>query len=51
MNDEDKEAFLGGLEKKVMKENKKLSHIHEWLHSNIENIDYGAGSLHVSKII
>jgi hypothetical protein len=47
MNDEDKEAFLGGLEKKVMKENKKLSHIHEWLHSNIENIDYGAGSLHV----
>jgi hypothetical protein len=43
MNDEDKEAFLGGLEKKVMKENKKLSHLHEWLHSNIENIDYGAG--------
>ncbi|XP_045789389.1 uncharacterized protein LOC123884346 [Trifolium pratense] len=47
MNDEDKEAFLGGLEKKVMKENKKLSHLHEWLHSNIENIDYGADGISI----
>ena len=51
MNDEDKDAFFRGLEKKVDIENKKLSHLHEWLHSNIENIDYGAGNLSVSKII
>ncbi|GAU43060.1 hypothetical protein TSUD_350060 [Trifolium subterraneum] len=47
MNDEDKDAFLRGLEKKVMKENKKLSHLHEWLHSNIENIDYGADGISI----
>ena len=51
MNDEDKDTFFRGLEKKVEKENKKLSDIHEWLHSNIENLDYGAGKLPVSKII
>lgn len=51
MNDEDKDTFFSGLEKKVEKENKKLSDIHEWLHSNIENLDYGAGKLPVSKII
>ncbi|MED6224318.1 hypothetical protein PIB30_082844 [Stylosanthes scabra] len=42
MTAEDKEAFFRGLEKKVEKENKNLSHIHEWLHANIENLDYGA---------
>ena len=33
-----------GLEKKVEKENEKLLKLHELLHSNIENLDYGAGS-------
>ena len=50
MNAEDKEAFFRGLEKKVEKENKKLSHLHEWLHSNIENLDYGTGSCLFSKL-
>jgi len=44
MSDEDKDTFFRGLEKKVEKENMKLSHVHEWLHSNIENLDYGAGN-------
>ncbi|KAK7292813.1 hypothetical protein RJT34_15667 [Clitoria ternatea] len=47
MNAEDKEAFFRGLERKVEKENKKLSYIHEWLHSNIENLDYGADGISV----
>ncbi|XP_061357083.1 uncharacterized protein LOC133301470 [Gastrolobium bilobum] len=47
MNAEDKEAFFRGLEKKVEKENKRLSHIHEWLHSNIENLDYGADGISI----
>ncbi|KEH18648.1 embryo defective 1703 protein, putative [Medicago truncatula] len=47
MNDEDKDAFFRGLEKKVDIENKKLSHLHEWLHSNIENIDYGADGISI----
>ncbi|KAE7999358.1 hypothetical protein FH972_003798 [Carpinus fangiana] len=42
MDAEDKQAFFRGLEKKVEKENEKLSKVHEWLHSNIENLDYGA---------
>lgn len=41
----DKRAFFEGLEKKVVKENQKLQKLHEFLHSNIENLDYGAGSL------
>ncbi|KAE8697263.1 EMB1703 protein [Hibiscus syriacus] len=36
MDAEEKLAFFQGLEKKVEKENEKLSHLHEWLHSNIE---------------
>ncbi|KAK7275370.1 hypothetical protein RIF29_16486 [Crotalaria pallida] len=47
MNAEDKDAFFRGLEKKVEKENEKLSHIHEWLHSNIENLDYGADGISI----
>ncbi|XP_015937679.1 uncharacterized protein LOC107463403 [Arachis duranensis] len=47
MNAEDKEAFFRGLEKKVEIENKKLSHIHEWLHANIENLDYGADGISI----
>ncbi|XVF80241.1 hypothetical protein PTKIN_Ptkin15bG0055200 [Pterospermum kingtungense] len=45
MDAEDKLAFFQGLEKKVEKENEKLSHLHEWLHSNIENLDYGADGI------
>ncbi|KAE9595813.1 hypothetical protein Lal_00030887 [Lupinus albus] len=47
INAEDKDTFFRGLEKKVEKENKKLSHIHEWLHSNIENLDYGADGISI----
>ncbi|XP_057454822.1 uncharacterized protein LOC130746270 [Lotus japonicus] len=43
----DKEAFFRGLEKNVEKENRKLSHLHEWLHSNIENLDYGADGISI----
>ncbi|XP_044493596.1 uncharacterized protein LOC123216958 isoform X3 [Mangifera indica] len=45
MEAEDKLAFFQGLEKKVEEENAKLSHVHEWLHSNIENLDYGADGI------
>ncbi|KAK8693596.1 hypothetical protein V6N13_071173 [Hibiscus sabdariffa] len=45
MDAEEKLAFFQGLEKKVEKENKRLSHLHEWLHSNIENLDYGADGI------
>ncbi|OMP08608.1 hypothetical protein COLO4_06282 [Corchorus olitorius] len=47
MDAEAKLAFFQGLEKKVVKENEKLSHLHEWLHSNIENLDYGADGISV----
>lgn len=45
IDDKDKEAFFRGLEKKVDKENRQLSYLHEWLHSNIENLDYGADGI------
>ncbi|KAJ8444705.1 hypothetical protein Cgig2_030379 [Carnegiea gigantea] len=45
MDPEDKAAFFEGLERKVEKENEKLAVLHEWLHSNIENIDYGADGI------
>ncbi|KAG6663692.1 uncharacterized protein LOC122299861 [Carya illinoinensis] len=45
MDAEDKHAFFRGLENKVEKENEKLSKLHEWLHSNIENLDYGADGI------
>ncbi|XVF33165.1 hypothetical protein REPUB_Repub17cG0144900 [Reevesia pubescens] len=45
MDAEEKIAFFQGLEKKVEKENEKLSHLHKWLHSNIENLDYGADGI------
>ncbi|GFY92369.1 protein with RING/U-box and TRAF-like domain [Actinidia rufa] len=45
MGDEDKLAFFEGLERKVDKENEKLSILHGWLHSNIENLDYGADGI------
>ncbi|KAH7519477.1 hypothetical protein FEM48_Zijuj08G0040500 [Ziziphus jujuba var. spinosa] len=45
LNAEDKLAFFNGLEKKVERENEKLLKLHEWLHSNIENLDYGADGI------
>ncbi|KAJ0255650.1 Embryo defective 1703 [Hirschfeldia incana] len=44
---EDKAMFLQGLEKKVEKENEKLSHLHQWIHSNVENLDYGVDGISV----
>ncbi|KAL6982108.1 hypothetical protein U1Q18_023724 [Sarracenia purpurea var. burkii] len=45
MDNEDKLAFFEGLERKVERENEKLLNLHEWLHSNIENLDYGADGI------
>lgn len=45
LDSEDKDAFFKGLEKKVEKQNEELSKLHEWLHSNIENLDYGADGI------
>ncbi|KAK3037330.1 hypothetical protein RJ639_032092 [Escallonia herrerae] len=45
MDAEDKLAFFEGLEKKVEKENEKLQKLHQYLHSNIENLDYGADGI------
>lgn len=45
MDAEDKQAFFEGLEKKVEKENEKLSNLHELIHSRIENLDYGADGI------
>ncbi|XP_010544836.1 PREDICTED: uncharacterized protein LOC104817362 [Tarenaya hassleriana] len=42
---EDKAMFFQGLENKVEKVNEKLSHLHQWLHSNIENLDYGVDGI------
>ncbi|CAN8267860.1 unnamed protein product [Cochlearia groenlandica] len=44
---EDKAVFMQGLEKKIEKENEKMSHLHQWIHSNIENIDYGVDGISV----
>ncbi|XP_038877961.1 uncharacterized protein LOC120070178 isoform X2 [Benincasa hispida] len=45
MDPEDKLTFFNGLERKVERENEKLLKLHEWLHSNIENLDYGADGI------
>ncbi|KAL4566999.1 hypothetical protein LXL04_022569 [Taraxacum kok-saghyz] len=47
MDSEDKDLFFKGLEKKVEKENEKLRELHQYLHSNIENLDYGADGISV----
>ncbi|XP_008362644.2 uncharacterized protein LOC126620251 [Malus sylvestris] len=47
MDAEDKDAFFKGLEKKVEKENKKLTKLHELLHANIENLNYGADGISI----
>ncbi|KVH91064.1 uncharacterized protein LOC112529136 [Cynara cardunculus var. scolymus] len=45
MDAEDKALFFKGLKEKVEKENEKLHALHEYLHSNIENLDYGADGI------
>ncbi|KAF9616394.1 hypothetical protein IFM89_029648 [Coptis chinensis] len=45
MNAEDKQAFFSGLERKVEKESAKLLNVHEWVHSRIENLAYGADGI------
>ncbi|XP_074279670.1 uncharacterized protein LOC141604972 [Silene latifolia] len=47
MDLDDKAAFFEGLERKVEKQNEKLATLHQWLHSNIENIDYGADGISI----
>ncbi|PSS03939.1 LisH domain-containing protein [Actinidia chinensis var. chinensis] len=45
MGDEDKLSFFESLERKIEKENEKLSILHGWIHSNIENLNYGADGI------
>nr|GFA57197.1 hypothetical protein CTI12_AA355890 [Tanacetum cinerariifolium] len=45
MDAEDKALFFKGLENKVEKVNEELHDLHEYLHSNIENLDYGADGI------
>ncbi|GJV58019.1 hypothetical protein Tco_1459024 [Tanacetum coccineum] len=45
MDAEDKALFFKGLENKVEKVNEELRDLHEYLHSNIENLDYGADGI------
>ncbi|XP_062091397.1 uncharacterized protein LOC133797495 [Humulus lupulus] len=47
MDAEDKNAFFRGLEKKFDRENEKLLKLHEYLHANIENLDYGADGISI----
>ncbi|KAG0503416.1 hypothetical protein HPP92_003488 [Vanilla planifolia] len=42
MDANDQQAFFQGLERKVEKANETLAGVHEWIHSKIENLDYGA---------
>ncbi|ONK80151.1 uncharacterized protein A4U43_C01F14440 [Asparagus officinalis] len=55
IDDVDQRAFFKGLELKAEKLNGKLSGLHEWVHSRIENLDYGSDgiSLHdpLEKIV
>lgn len=45
MDANDKQAFFEGLERKAEKVNKKLVGLHEWIHSRVENLDYGADGI------
>ncbi|XP_022941543.1 uncharacterized protein LOC111446825 [Cucurbita moschata] len=47
MDPEEKRTFFKGLEKKVERENEKLLKLHKWLHSSIENLDYGADGISI----
>ncbi|KAI0491822.1 hypothetical protein KFK09_026083 [Dendrobium nobile] len=45
MDADDQKAFFHGLERKAEKANEKLAGVHEWMHSKIENLDYGADGI------
>ncbi|KAK8967887.1 hypothetical protein KSP40_PGU014548 [Platanthera guangdongensis] len=45
MDAEDQQAFFHGLERKAEKVNEKLAGVHEWIHSKIENLDYGTDGI------
>ncbi|XP_042479545.1 uncharacterized protein LOC122060507 [Macadamia integrifolia] len=45
MDADDKRVFFNGLERKAEIENAKLSNLHEWIHSRVENIDYGTDGI------
>ncbi|KAH0450927.1 hypothetical protein IEQ34_021619 [Dendrobium chrysotoxum] len=45
MDADDQKAFFQGLERKAEKANEKLAGVHEWIHSRIENLDYGADGI------
>uniref|UniRef100_A0A7N0UK75 Uncharacterized protein n=1 Tax=Kalanchoe fedtschenkoi TaxID=63787 RepID=A0A7N0UK75_KALFE len=47
MSNEDQVAFFDGLQKKVEQENKKLLKVHEYVHSNVENLNYGADGISI----
>ncbi|XP_020574964.1 uncharacterized protein LOC110020994 [Phalaenopsis equestris] len=55
MDADDQKAFFRGLELKAERANEKLAGVHEWIHSRIENLDYGADGISlddpVEKII
>ncbi|XP_068639420.1 uncharacterized protein [Aristolochia californica] len=45
MDAEDKCAFFMGLEKVAERKNSKLVSVHKWIHSKVENLDYGADGI------
>ena len=45
MSNDDQHTYFEGLVKKAEKVNGKLLGLHEFIHSRIENIDYGAGTV------
>lgn len=47
MTADDQNAFFNGLEKKADKMNTKLLGLHDYLHSRIENLNYGADGISV----
>ncbi|KAJ1690819.1 hypothetical protein LUZ63_014974 [Rhynchospora breviuscula] len=47
LDEGEKRAFVEGLEKKIERANEKLLPLHQYLHSKIENLDYGADGISV----
>ncbi|KAK8914124.1 hypothetical protein KSP39_PZI023557 [Platanthera zijinensis] len=45
MDVEDQQAFFHGLDHKAEKVNKKLVGVYKWIHSKIENLDYGTDGI------
>lgn len=51
MDADEKVAFFEGLERKVERENNRMSALHEFIHTKIENIDYGIGNAYINLFI